>query len=113
MKEALWHAMELRERASSALEAVRGLPLQQQQRHEEVMGLQLKSPPTQPKHSQIPVAKQGGYKAPPAYMVDDEVEVTVYQSSAASYANRPAVGQPEEEPASAPRLHGFTARNPQ
>ena len=107
VQETLWQAMELRDRASNALEAVRGLPLQRQQpqqlSHDEVMGLQMRSPPIQRNQSQIPVAQHGGYKAPPALMTGEDVVVTVFQSSAASDAFRPAMGQPEQEPVSAPR----------
>ena len=66
-QDAHWRAMELRDRASGALDAVGRLPL----RHEEVMGLQMKSPPIQLNQSQVPVAQPGGFKSPPAQMMGE------------------------------------------
>ena len=99
--------MELRDRARETLGAVERLP----QRHDELMGLQMKSPPEpkQQNQSQTPTADRGGFKAPPAQMMGEEVILSIFQSSAAS----DAVSPPRDSRKWSPyRRHGHRREQP-
>ena len=96
--------------------------------HAEVMGLQLKSlPPPRPQRPQIPKVKGGGTKAPPAQLLESQgLVVTLTMTTREAKKLSPAAptevmplpsahsaGQPEEEPASVPKLPKKAAPSPE